>query len=68
MFQNNLHFFRSALVCAAILAGCSSQQAYQAGQEWQRNQCMRMPDYNEQQRCLDNINPSYDEYKRQLEK
>ena len=32
------------LAVAQLLAGCSSEQAYSAGQNWQRNQCARIPD------------------------
>ena len=46
-------------------AGCSWQQAYSTAQGWQRNQCYRLPDQSERERCLANTATSYDDYRRQ---
>jgi hypothetical protein len=61
---------RPAIVClAAILSGalpgCSSQQMYASGQGYQRNQCERLPDMGERQRCLEKANVSYEQYKKE---
>ena len=54
------------LLCAlGLAAGCSSEQAYSAGQNWQRNQCARIPDRAEYDRCMADANRSYDTYKRE---
>jgi len=50
---------------ALALAGCSGEQAYSAGQNWQRNQCARTPDRAEYDRCMADANRSYDSYKRE---
>ncbi len=55
-------------VSAAVLAsGCSSPQAYGAGQAWQRNECYKINDARERSRCLASASTSYEEYKRQSE-
>jgi len=53
------------LAVAQLLAGCSSEQAYSAGQNWQRNQCTRIPDRAEYDRCMADASRSYDSYKRE---
>ena len=58
-----------SVVVAALftLAACSSQQLYGSGQAWKRNQCQRMPDTRERERCLDSTAATYEEYQRQRE-
>jgi hypothetical protein len=51
-----------------LLAGCSSEQAYRAGQGWQQNQCKRLPDKAEYDRCMANASMSHDTYKRETER
>ena len=53
-----------SVVCS-LANGCSSQQAYGIGQEYQRNKCLHIPDKAESDRCLSKINTSYDDYKRE---
>jgi hypothetical protein len=48
-------------------SGCSWQQAYSAGQGWQRNQCTRLIEQTERERCLSNANMPYEDYRRQAE-
>lgn len=50
----------------AMIAGCSTQQLYGTGQAWQRNECQRLVDQYERERCLSNANTSYDSYQKQL--
>ena len=52
-----------ALVCAA--SGCTSEQLYGAGQGWQRNECNRVLDQGDRERCLERANVSQGEYQRQ---
>jgi hypothetical protein len=52
---------------ALALHGCSSQQAYGAGQAWQRQECSRINDAQERNRCMASASTSYDDYKRQAE-
>jgi len=48
-----------------LFSGCTSQQLYGVGQEYQRNQCLHIPDKVESDRCLSKTNTSYDDYKRE---
>ena len=77
--QNRAHYHRSrhpiamhharftAAVAAvlSILAGCSTQQLYGAGQAWQKTECTKIIDAQERSRCLASTNTSFDEYQRQ---
>ena len=66
---------RHAIGCAAAAAtlavttliGCSPQQAYGAGQAWQREECSKLLDAQDRERCIANASTSYEEYKRQVE-
>ena len=55
------------LLVAPCLACCSSQQAYGAGQAWQRMECSKINDAQDRSRCMASTNTSYEEYKRQAE-
>ncbi|WP_297325088.1 hypothetical protein [Nitrosomonas sp.] len=46
-------------------SGCSTQQLYNTGQSWQRNECNRLMDQLERERCLSNAGTSYEAYKKQ---
>lgn len=52
---------------ALSAAGCSWQQAYLSAQGWQRNQCNRLVEPTEGERCLTNANMPYDDYRRRTE-
>lgn len=55
-------------IAAAIgltVSGCTAQQLYSTGQSWQRNECTRMLDQLERERCLSNANTPYEAYKKQ---
>lgn len=56
-----------ALWLAALVgtAGCSSQQFYAGGQAWRRNECQRIPDFQERKRCMDSAALSFEDYQRQ---
>ncbi len=56
----------SALIALAGM-GCSSQQLYAAGQAWQRQECNRLQETQERQRCMQSTATSFDEYRRQAE-
>jgi hypothetical protein len=56
-----------AAAVALITAGCSSEQVYGAAQTWQRNECYKINDAAERQRCLASNSRSYDDYQRQAE-
>ncbi|WP_425259065.1 hypothetical protein ACPOLB_26525 [Rubrivivax sp. RP6-9] len=56
-----------AVMAVHHLYGCSSQQVYGAGQAWQLQECSKIMDAQERNRCMSSANTSYDEYKRQTE-
>ncbi|MFO1396008.1 MAG: hypothetical protein U1F48_03000 [Burkholderiales bacterium] len=53
------------LALTYVAGGCSWQAAYQTAQGWQRNQCYRVPDETQRERCLANTTTSYDAWQRQ---
>jgi hypothetical protein len=53
-----------ALIVAA-LGGCSSQELYSTGQGWQRNECRKLPDVQERERCLASTSRSFEDYQRE---
>ncbi|MBL8498331.1 hypothetical protein ABF87_06135 [Nitrosomonas sp. JL21] len=52
-------------VTMVTTTGCTAQQLYTTGQSWQRNQCTRLMDQQERERCLANAGVSYETYKKQ---
>ena len=55
----------AGLLVVAIGAGCSTRQAYDSAQGWQRNACNRIVDAIERERCVASTTTSYDDYRRQ---
>lgn len=51
-----------ALGLVTLLGGCSSQAWYAAGQSYQRNQCLKIPNADERERCLNKANTDYNTY------
>lgn len=58
----------SAVFAAAFLAVCCASCTYATGQAWQRNECGRIADANEYQRCLERARGGEDEYRRDAER
>lgn len=54
----------AALIIFA-LSSCSMHQLYTVGQAWQRNDCNKLIDMYERQRCADRSDTSYETYQRQ---
>ncbi len=54
---------------ATVLPACSSQQLfgslYSSAQNWQRDQCVRIADHQERERCMASTSKTYEEYKAQ---
>jgi hypothetical protein len=61
--QNRI--FASCCLALALLPACSTQQIYHTTQAWQRNQCYKLPDAQERNRCLSNAEDSFDDYQKQ---
>lgn len=57
------------LLCSTVLPACSSQQLfgslYSSAQNWQRDQCVRIADHQERERCMASTSKTYEEYKAQ---
>ena len=58
-----------ALLALAVLAlgGCSHRLLYQSVQGWQQQECRKVADAAERQRCLASTAGSYDDYRRARE-
>lgn len=54
-----------AVTLAATGCGVWQEVAYDSLQEWQRNECQRMPDSSDRERCLNRSSTSYEDYKKQ---
>jgi hypothetical protein len=60
-------FISMPLLVALLLIGCTTERAYGTLQAWQRNQCNKLPDKAEFDRCMSKTDTSYDSYKQQKE-
>ena len=54
-----------SLTAALCLPACTREQAYGAGQAWKRQECGRIPDKAEYDRCVREADLSYDTYRRE---
>jgi hypothetical protein len=50
-----------------LLAGCSNREVYDSMQGAKQNECNKIVDNNERQRCFEDANKSYDRYQRERE-
>ena len=67
ILKSAIAFVSVAIAILPTAAGCSARQAYNTGQAWQRNECNKIVDAAELQRCLRGTNTSYDDYQREVE-
>ncbi|WP_041376824.1 hypothetical protein [Polaromonas naphthalenivorans] len=58
----------ASLALAGLLGGCSSEQFYASGQNWQRNECNKLLDAQERGRCMKSASTSYETYRQQAER
>ena len=56
-----------AMLCVAALAGCTKEQFYASGRDWQRSQCAKIIDRWEYDRCIRDADLAYEEYMRRKE-
>jgi hypothetical protein len=54
-------------VIVTAMPGCSWQVAYSSAQGWQRNQCNRLVDQTERERCAASASMPYDEFRSRSE-
>ena len=58
----------SVCLCVSMLLGaCSSQQLYDSGQAWQRNECQKLNDKAERDQCLASNKDNFETYKKKSE-
>ena len=50
-----------------LLAACSTEWLYTTAQQWQRQECHKLPDLAERQRCLNSTATSYERYQAEVE-
>ncbi len=62
-----LALLAATMIVATAIPGCSSQQLYGVGQSWQRQECNRINDTQDRNRCMASANTSHDDYTRQAE-
>ena len=56
-----------SLSAAMLLGACSSQQLYDSGQAWQRNECQKLNDKAERDQCLASNKDNFETYKKKSE-
>lgn len=64
----NLNWMLSLLVAAVLATACSSEQVYNAGGGWRRNECNALQDQDARQRCLKNADKPYEDYKKETDR
>jgi hypothetical protein len=57
--------FALLALTAFCVTGCSIEQAYYTAQGWQRNQCNKIPDKADFDRCMSQSQTSYESYEQQ---
>ena len=50
------------------LSACTTEQLYGSAQGWERNQCSKIPDKADFDRCMARASTSYESYKRDIRK
>jgi hypothetical protein len=63
--MNKPVLFCLALMAAFVVSACSNEQTYNSLQNYQKNQCNKRVDNVERERCLQEADTSYGEYKKQ---
>ncbi len=51
------------LLAAGLAAGCTSEQIYNSAQGWRRNECYKLVDLAQRERCLKEADRPYDAYR-----
>lgn len=52
-------------VIAIATASCASKDLYATGQNWQRQECIKIPDLAQRDRCMASAARSYEDYQRE---
>jgi hypothetical protein len=56
-----------AIAVLCLVVGCSSQELYQTGQGWQKQECKKLQDRDERSRCEKSAATSYERYQAEVE-
>ena len=56
------------LAIALALSGCAASLVYDSGRGWKQQECQKIPDRQERQRCLESSAMSYADYRKTLER
>jgi len=51
-------------VITLAVSGCAASLVYDSGRSWKQQECYKIPDQYERQRCLQSAAMSYDEYRK----
>ena len=51
------------LLAVAAAGGCTSEQIYNSAQGWRRNECYKLADLEQRDRCLAEANRPFDAYR-----
>ena len=62
--ERSLSILAASLV-AIWLSACTPERAYYSAQAWRQNQCQRIADKAEFDRCMNDASMSYETYKRE---
>ena len=57
------HHWPLLLLAASLAGGCTSEQVYNSAQGWRRNECYKIGDLAQRERCLTEANRPYDAYR-----
>jgi len=60
-------FLLHLVATTLVVLGCASPTAYYAGQSWQKQQCFKIDDPQQRQRCLKSASTSYEDYQREVD-
>jgi hypothetical protein len=50
-----------------LVAGCTSQELYQTGQGWQKQECKKLQDRDERGRCEKSAATSFERYQAEVD-
>ncbi len=53
----------AAVLAALLVCGCSSRQIYDASLGWRKNECYKIGDLEQRERCMKEADRPYDAYR-----
>jgi hypothetical protein len=66
--MRKLLFVLLPLVPVPAMVACGTETAYLSLQQWQKNECGRLPDHEERTRCEKNASLTYERYRAEAAK